>query len=84
MRDQNNYGPQKMYQGNWTCAQCGKEINELPFEPDGERPVYCPSCHRERRQSRSIRLVTEIVAGFAVGPAAIFEILSYAVYVLGN
>lgn len=40
-----------MVQGNWTCAQCGKEITELPFEPRDNSNVLCNDCHREKRQS---------------------------------
>ncbi|RLC40302.1 MAG: hypothetical protein DRH33_00440 [Candidatus Nealsonbacteria bacterium] len=42
----------KMYQGHWKCADCGKEITELPFEPDADRPVYCRECWAKRRASR--------------------------------
>lgn len=45
----------QMYQGNWTCSQCGAEITELPFEPDGERPLFCRDCHRQRKQNRPRR-----------------------------
>jgi CxxC-x17-CxxC domain-containing protein len=40
----------KMYQGNWQCAKCGREINELPFDPDPARlnKLLCRDCHRER------------------------------------
>ena len=34
-----------------TCADCGKET-EVPFKPDGSRPVYCRGCfskHSPRR-----------------------------------
>ncbi|MFW9916673.1 MAG: CxxC-x17-CxxC domain-containing protein [Candidatus Thorarchaeota archaeon] len=31
-----------------TCAECGKE-DQVPFKPDGTRPVYCRECHRKRR-----------------------------------
>ncbi|MHA2251280.1 MAG: CxxC-x17-CxxC domain-containing protein [Candidatus Kariarchaeaceae archaeon] len=34
-----------------TCAECQKET-EVPFKPDGERPVYCQDCYRARRPSR--------------------------------
>ena len=34
-----------------TCADCGKET-EVPFKPDGERPVYCRDCYRSRRPPR--------------------------------
>ena len=33
-----------------TCAKCGKET-EVPFEPRGDRPVYCSDCYREVRLS---------------------------------
>ena len=34
-----------------TCAQCGKET-EVPFEPRGDRPVYCSDCYDKVRVSR--------------------------------
>ena len=33
------------------CAECGKDT-EVPFEPRGDRPVYCSDCYRKVRQSR--------------------------------
>jgi CxxC-x17-CxxC domain-containing protein len=33
------------------CAECGKDT-EVPFEPRGDRPVYCSDCYRKIRQSR--------------------------------
>lgn len=27
------------------CAQCGKDT-EVPFQPSGDRPVYCRECFR--------------------------------------
>ena len=27
-----------------TCAQCGKQT-EVPFQPRGDRPVYCRECY---------------------------------------
>jgi len=44
--------PRKMVQGNWKCADCGKEITELPFEPSGDRPLYCRECQAKRRNQR--------------------------------
>lgn len=35
-----------------TCAQCGQEA-QVPFEPRGDRPVYCNSCFSQQRQSSS-------------------------------
>lgn len=52
MDDQRNFGQRQMFQGNWTCSQCGVEITELPFEPDGSRPIFCRDCHRQRRSNR--------------------------------
>jgi len=37
----------KMYKV--TCSECGKET-EVPFKPDGERPVYCQECFRKHRK----------------------------------
>ncbi len=30
------------------CAECGKET-EVPFEPRGDRPVYCSDCYNKTR-----------------------------------
>ena len=32
------------------CAECGKET-EVPFEPRGDRPVYCSDCYNKNRQN---------------------------------
>jgi CxxC-x17-CxxC domain-containing protein len=29
-----------------TCAKC-KEETEVPFKPDGSRPVYCRDCYQQ-------------------------------------
>jgi len=34
-----------------TCAQCGK-ATEVPFQPRGDKPVYCSDCYRKVRPSR--------------------------------
>jgi CxxC-x17-CxxC domain-containing protein len=31
------------------CAECGGEA-QVPFEPRGDRPVYCSSCYTKLRQ----------------------------------
>jgi CxxC-x17-CxxC domain-containing protein len=33
-----------------TCSQCGKEA-QVPFQPTGDRPVYCSDCFRGRQGS---------------------------------
>lgn len=30
------------------CAECGEETT-VPFEPSGDRPIYCRDCFRNRR-----------------------------------
>jgi CxxC-x17-CxxC domain-containing protein len=45
-----NYGaPRQMYPV--TCAECGK-ATEVPFQPRGDKPVYCSDCYRKIRLSR--------------------------------
>ncbi len=40
-----SYGsPRQMFPA--TCASCGKDT-EVPFEPRGDRPVYCSDCYRK-------------------------------------
>jgi len=34
-----------------TCAQCGKDT-QVPFEPRGDKPVYCSDCYDKVRVSR--------------------------------
>ncbi len=34
-----------------TCAQCGK-ATEVPFQPRGDKPVYCSDCYRKVRPAR--------------------------------
>jgi len=45
----------KMYQGNWTCSECGAKITEMPFEPSPDRPIYCKECWRKKREERRQR-----------------------------
>jgi CxxC-x17-CxxC domain-containing protein len=33
------------------CAECGKDT-EVPFEPRGDKPVYCSDCYRKVRVTR--------------------------------
>jgi CxxC-x17-CxxC domain-containing protein len=34
-----------------TCAECGKST-EVPFQPRGDKPVYCSDCFRKIRSTR--------------------------------
>lgn len=41
-------GPRQMYAV--VCSQCGKDT-EVPFQPRGDRPVYCSDCFSQQRSS---------------------------------
>lgn len=41
--------PRQMYPV--VCAECGKET-EVPFQPRGDRPVYCSDCYNKNRPGR--------------------------------
>ena len=43
----NDYGYRRQMH-SVICAECGKET-EVPFEPRGDRPVYCSDCYRKVR-----------------------------------
>jgi len=54
--DNRDFAPRReMAKGNWVCSGCGAAINELPFSPDGERPIYCRDCHAARRANQPRR-----------------------------
>ena len=33
-----------------TCSSCGQEA-QVPFQPSGDKPVYCSTCFEQRRGS---------------------------------
>ncbi len=35
-----------------TCSQCGQEAR-VPFQPRGDKPVYCSSCFETKRPARN-------------------------------
>ena len=43
-------GERRMYPA--VCAQCGKNT-EVPFQPRGDKPVYCSDCFRAQQGSSS-------------------------------
>jgi CxxC-x17-CxxC domain-containing protein len=43
-------GERTMYPA--TCDACGKQT-EVPFQPSGNKPVYCSDCFRSQREQRS-------------------------------
>ncbi|MEF8879290.1 MAG: CxxC-x17-CxxC domain-containing protein [Candidatus Thermoplasmatota archaeon] len=42
-------GPREMHEV--TCSDCGKQT-EVPFKPDGDRPVYCRECYQKHKPRR--------------------------------
>jgi CxxC-x17-CxxC domain-containing protein len=43
-------GPRQMYPV--VCADCGQQT-EVPFQPRGDRPVYCRDCFAKQSPERS-------------------------------
>ncbi len=41
--------PREMFPAK--CAECGKDT-QVPFQPRGDRPVYCSDCYRKMRPAR--------------------------------
>lgn len=42
-------GPRQMFPT--VCAECGNDT-EVPFQPRGDKPVYCSDCFRKNRPER--------------------------------
>lgn len=47
-RNGGNRPPRQMYPA--VCSACGKETM-VPFQPTGEKPVYCRDCYQSRAKS---------------------------------
>jgi CxxC-x17-CxxC domain-containing protein len=47
-REGGSYGERQMYPA--VCAQCGKDT-QVPFQPRGDKPVYCSDCYRAQQGS---------------------------------
>ncbi|MDD1742977.1 MAG: hypothetical protein LUQ47_06550 [Methanotrichaceae archaeon] len=47
-----NRGPREMT--DVTCSDCGCQT-QVPFKPDGTRPVYCQDCYQKHKPPRSSR-----------------------------
>ncbi|MDP9351387.1 MAG: zinc-ribbon domain containing protein [Chloroflexota bacterium] len=45
-------GPREMF--DVTCDSCGKPA-KVPFQPRGDRPVYCSDCFQQQRSTSSSR-----------------------------
>lgn len=42
-------GERKMFEGNWTCAGCGAEITQLPFQPRDTSNLKCLDCFKQSK-----------------------------------
>jgi CxxC-x17-CxxC domain-containing protein len=49
-RGEGGYGGGRREMFPAVCAQCGKNT-EVPFQPRGDRPVYCSDCYATQRPS---------------------------------
>jgi CxxC-x17-CxxC domain-containing protein len=45
----NSSSPRQMFPA--VCATCGKET-EVPFQPRGDKPVYCSDCYNKNKPAR--------------------------------
>ena len=55
--EQNNQNGQSFGEGKkWdaTCSDCGAQT-QVPFEPDGDRPVRCIDCYRKWKANKPKR-----------------------------
>ncbi len=48
-RSSGGYGQREMFKA--TCGQCGG-VAEVPFQPRGDKPVYCRDCFASRPSYR--------------------------------
>ena len=48
-RGGNRYGQRQMYTAK--CSSCGG-VAEVPFQPSGDKPVYCRDCFQQQRSYR--------------------------------
>ncbi len=39
----------QMVQGNWKCAKCGVDINQLPFQPKEGQEILCRDCYKAQK-----------------------------------
>jgi len=42
----------QMFDVDVVCAKCNTHITQLPFQPSGDRPVYCLECNRSYHESK--------------------------------
>jgi CxxC-x17-CxxC domain-containing protein len=47
-RSSNGFGHESRESFSVVCADCGKDTT-VPFQPRGDRPVYCSDCYSKHR-----------------------------------
>ena len=47
-----NQGTRQMFDVDVNCGTCNSKITQLPFQPSGDRPVYCQDCNRARQDAQ--------------------------------
>ena len=45
-------GQRQMFEA--TCSSCGN-VAQVPFQPSGDKPVYCSNCFEQRRSASGSR-----------------------------
>jgi CxxC-x17-CxxC domain-containing protein len=53
-------GDKQMFDVDLTCGECGSKISQLPFQPTGDRPVFCTDCLRAKRSQRRERQMFDV------------------------
>jgi CxxC-x17-CxxC domain-containing protein len=65
-----NNDDRQMFDVDLSCAKCGTHISQLPFQPSGDRPVYCQECNRAFRDSKR----NGTGGGMNRGPRQMFDV----------
>lgn len=58
-------GRKQMFDVDLPCGECGTAIKQLPFQPSGDRPVFCLVCLRAKRSQRSERQMYDVALNCA-------------------
>ncbi len=56
----NYQSDRQMFDVDVDCGECGTKITQLPFQPSGDRPVFCSNCLRARRSERRERRMFDV------------------------
>ncbi len=48
-----NMMDKQMFDVDIDCGECNTKITQLPFQPSGDRPVFCTNCLRSKRDNNN-------------------------------